>query len=137
MAAEGKKKAALLMCLFWAMAAAMAYLLLDTNGRSFSLEVILFSLLFLILGLIISTGRARTLLFLTFFPVVITHEDLDRYDTDKVSLFVGVVFTTVSCALLFISVSAFVMWMAVGIAVVTYIGGIVYVLAAKRFRVNA
>jgi len=137
MAAEGKKKAALLMCLFWAMAAATAYLLVDTDGRSLSPEIIFFSLLFLILGLIMSTGRARTLLFLTFFPVVITHEDLDRYDTDKVSLFMGVVFTTVSCALLFISVSAFVMWMAVGIAVVTYIGGIVYVLAAKRFRVNA
>jgi len=137
MAAEGKKKAALLMCLFWAMAAATAYLLVDTDGRSLSPEIIFFSLLFLILGLIMSTGRARTLLFLTFFPVVMTHEDLDRYDTDKVSLFMGVVFTTVSCALLFISVSAFVMWMAVGIAVVTYIGGIVYVLAAKRFRVNA
>jgi len=137
MAAEGKKKAALLMCLFWTMAAAAAYLLLDMDGRDLSLEIFLFSLLFLILGLVLSTGKAQALLFLFFFPFVMTKEDMAKYDTEKVSLFIGAVMTTVSCALLFISVSALLMWSAVGIIAAVSIGGTVYVLAAKRFRADA
>jgi len=136
MAAEGKKKAALLMCLFWAMAAAAAYLLLDMQGRGLSLEVILSSLLFLIIGLVLSSGRARVLLFLFFFPIVMTEEDMSKYDTEKVSLFMGAVLTAASCAILFISVSAFVMWIVVGIIVVICISGSAYVLAAKRFRAD-
>jgi len=134
MAVKGQRKIAPVLALFWAMAMVTVHFLYEDIWTEPVLIGVLFSLFFLAVGLIISSGRGRSLLFLTFFPFIMSEEDLSRYDEEKVSLAMGSVYVFISCALLFIFVSTFVFWATVGIIVAVYYVAAVLILVSKRFR---
>ena len=136
---KGQKMAVLILGLLWATAAVTSYLIYD-GTRGFGQDwyiVILISLLFLVIGLTMTSGRGRALIFLTFWPFIMTYECLSRYNVERVLLAVGMVYATAACALLFILVSSFVTLIVIGFTVVIYLGVCICVLVSKRFRADA
>ena len=129
--------AVLILGLLWATAMATSYLLYEARGFSPDWYItVLVSLLFLVIGLTMASGRGRFLIFLIFWPFIMTVECLSKYNVERVLFFMGAVFVAISCALLFIFVSA-VFWVIVCFTVVIYISVCICVLVSKRFRADA
>ena len=133
MVVEGQRKTALILSLFWAMAMATAYLFHEMYGLNLYWYTVVSSLLLLIIGLSLSYGRGEFILFLTFFPIIMTKECLYRYNVEKVSLVIGTFMVAMSCAFLFISMDSVVAWVILSIAI-AYVFACIYVLISKRFR---
>ena len=131
MVVKGRERVALVLCLLWAIVVATAFIISETYGLNLYWYTVLISLLLLIAGLAVLFGLIQL-----FFPFIfLPKEDLSVYNVEKISFVLGVPMAAVSCVIIFISMSVFVIWAIVGIAIAIEIGGI-YVSVAKRFRAD-
>ncbi|MCL1905010.1 MAG: hypothetical protein FWG19_02670 [Methanomassiliicoccaceae archaeon] len=131
MVAGKQKRVALFMCLFWAIAMATAYLISDRYGSDLNWYMVLFSLLFMMIGIITVFGRIRFFFPFTFF----SKEDLHEYNVEKIGLVLGTPMVVLSCSVPFVTMSFSVFWVIVMIAAAMEVGGL-YASAAERFKAD-
>jgi len=131
MASERQRRIALVLCLFWAAAAAAAYFACKAYGKDLNLILVLVSLFLLAVGLVTLFGRIRF-----FFPFCFMSEkDLTEYNVTKIGSFLGIPTAVLSCIFPFVSVSFLVFGIVLAIAIPLECGGL-YTCAANKFKAD-
>jgi len=140
---KGRWRAALILCLLWAIALATSfYLVSEAYGREASSGqdfwiIALFSLFILLIGMVAFFGRIRVFFFLSYPLILVASEiDTSKYDIEKASFALGILTATLSYVFLFIPIGGLIVVVALCVTAIAFVIGIIYVFAAKRFRAD-
>lgn len=129
MTADAHKKVILLICLIWAAAATTAYALHDIYGSKLYWYTVAISLFMMAASLFVSFGHIRFVIPFIF----LSDEDLLEYNVEKVGYLFGIQIASVSCALLFISMTDFAIFAVIGVCIAVGFG-VFYAFVSKRFK---
>jgi hypothetical protein len=128
---KGRYKTAPILCLLWLITAAASYHFVEFFDSSEFWSIMIISLFLLIYALVLFFGMIRA-----WFPfMVYSEEDMIKFNTEKISIILGIPLTAISCIFLFITSSVLVVIPIILIAVAMYIFAL-YASVAERFKVD-
>jgi len=133
-----RKKAALILCMLWAIVAAVSFYLIEFTeilgqdlfrGQETFWFMIVCSLLIFILGLVIFFGQIKI-----FFPFIFfSKEDMLRYNVEKISFLLGILMVVTSYVLVFVIIGIFMLLVVLPIILAIEILSL-YASASKKFE---